>query len=171
MTHGLTVLGNFTWSKNLGQITLLNPNFDSTAPTNIQPSSPFVTCNFCGIVREPVNIDQPYLLNIVMTYKIPIFNSSGNRFVRGVLGGWTVTGSAQFQSGSLIGSPAAGNGNIFWTGVDPTKSISGVWSGQTNQRWFNNCVENAAGTAPHNRKRSQGREGIVLFHISANIEV
>ena len=147
MTHGLTVLGNFTWSKNLGQISLLNPNFDSTALTNIQPSSPFAPCNSCGVVREPVNIDQPYLLNIVMTYKIPIFNSSGNRFVRGLLGGWTVTGSAQFQSGSLIGSPAASNGNIFWTGVDPTKSISGVWTGQTTQRWFNNCVENAAGTA------------------------
>jgi hypothetical protein len=152
LSHGLTVQGNFTWSKNIGQTTLLNPNFDSTALTNVQPSSPFAVCNSCGVVREPVNIDQPFLLNIVMTYHLPIFNNAQNHFVRGALGGWTIAGTAQFQSGSLIASPAATN-NIFWTGVNPDKVIAGVWTGQTwngttgTGRWFNNCVLNSAGTA------------------------
>lgn len=144
ISHGLTVVGNFTWSKNIGQTTLLNPNFDSLSLTNVLPSSPFAACNACGVVREPVNIDQPFLLNIVMTYQLPIFNSTGNRFVRATLGGWTITGSAQFQSGSLIGSPG---GNFIWTGVDPSKPIAGVWTGQTMSRYFNNCVLNSAGTA------------------------
>lgn len=129
MTHGLTVMGNFTWSKNLGQNYLLNPNFDSI-------SNPY---------GAPVNIDQPFLVNVIMTYKLPLFNSSG-RIVSGILGGWSVAGSAQVQSGSLIASPASSN-NIKWTGVNPTKPIAGVWAGQTVGRWFNNCVLNAAGTA------------------------
>jgi hypothetical protein len=144
VTHGLTVIGNFTWSKNIGATTLLNPNFDTLSLTNVQPSSPFSVCNSCGVVREPVNIDQPFLFNIVMSYQIPLFNSSEHRFVKAALGGWTLTGTGQWQSGSLLASPT---GNLTWTGVDPTKVINGVWTGQTTSRWFNNCVLNSTGTA------------------------
>ncbi len=129
MTHGLTVVGNLTWSKNLGQNYLLNPNFDSLT----------------NVFRAPVNIDQPYLFNVVMTYKLPLFNSS-SRFVSGILGGWSMSGTAQFQSGSQIAAPSSSS-NVKWTGLDPTKVIPGVWTGQTMNRWFNNCVINSAGTA------------------------
>lgn len=130
LSHGLTFLTNFTWARNLDATHLFNPNFDNI-------SQPYVA---------PSGSEQPYLWNIAMSYNIPIFGSSSPRLLSSLLGGWTIAGNATFQSGGLVGTPSG----ILWTGLDPTKKISGVWTGQTMSHWFNNCIATADGTAIFN---------------------
>ncbi len=127
MDHGLTVLANFTWSRNLGATNWLNPNYDSLTQ----------------LTRQPVSIEQPFFTNIIVTYKPQFFDHS-NLLVRSVLGGWTISGDAQFQQGTLIPTPTPGT--ALWTGVDPSKSINGTFTHHSRARWFNNCVADATGT-------------------------
>jgi Carboxypeptidase regulatory-like domain/TonB dependent receptor len=130
VTNGLTALVDYTWSKNMGATLWLNPSYDSLT----------------NLVRAPTNIDQTHLLNIVMSYELPFFKATSNHFTKTVLGGWTISGTAQFQSGSLIapfqtntsdlGVPAG----VFSTGLNPTKK-NAAFSGQDSHgQWFNPCT-------------------------------
>ena len=123
LSRGLTMLSNYTWSKNLGASDYMNPNYDAM-----------------GSLRKALtSIDQPHLLNIAVTWQLPSLRIA-NRIGRAALTGWTVSGSAQFQSGSLINAP---NG-VFSTGIDPTATDQ-YWSGPSLQRWFNTCTVTTTG--------------------------
>jgi hypothetical protein len=89
--------------------------------------------------------DQKFRLSITMSYAIPFKQGfSTNQLVKalskGALGGWTVTGVAEFQSAPLIGTPAG----VISTGVDPTKPTA-YWTGPSLQRWINTCTITASG--------------------------
>lgn len=123
LAHGVALLSNYTWSKNLGATDYMNPNYDSVN----------------DLRKALTSIDQPHLLNIAVTWQLPSVQIS-SRLIRGALSGWTAAGSAQFQSGSLISAPSG----LFSTGVDPTKPDA-YWSGPSLQRWFNTCTITTTG--------------------------
>ena len=123
LSRGVALLSNFTWSKNLGATDYMNPGFDDER----------------DLRRALTSIDQPLLLNIAIAWQLPV-RRSGSRLVMGMLSGWSVAGSAQFQSGSLIGSPSG----VFSTGIDPMKPDQ-YWAGPSLLRWFNTCTFTATG--------------------------
>ena len=123
LTSGLTYFANYTWSKNIGATDYMNANYD---------------CETC-LRRALVSTDQPHLLNMGLVYRVPAIRSS--KVLNAAVGGWTVSGSAQFQSGNLIAAPTASGTNVFVqsTGLDPMKPTP-YWSGSTWQRYFNTCT-------------------------------
>ena len=122
VTRGLTVLANYTYSKNVGATGWLNPNYD---PMD-------------SLTRQPIGADLKHVINLVVNYQLPIFNSPEHKFVHATLGGWTIAGDAGFGSGSMTGMPNANS--VIYRGVNPGKYIPGVFTHHTRARWFNNCV-------------------------------
>ena len=128
VTQGLTVLATYTWSKNMGATDYMNANYD---------------CLDC--LRNTLqSIDQPQLVSISMTYRVPFFAKSANHFMRTAVGGWTIAGSSQFQSGNLIASPTQNGTNAFVqsTGINPSKP-DGYFNGPSPAQYFNTCTVNA----------------------------
>jgi hypothetical protein len=129
LSHGLTTLVSFTWAKNLGATDYMNGSYDDVN-------------NLRKVIQS---IDQKLRLNITLTYRIPFkdgfsSNAALKALSKGVLGGWTVSGIATFQTGNYLSTPAG----VWSTGVDPTKPTQ-YWSGPTLARWFNTCTITASG--------------------------
>ncbi len=135
LSKGLTVLGTYTWSKNLGRTDYTNPNYD---------------CLDC-LRKVVVSTDQPQLLSISMTYHMPFLTRSSNHFLKTAVGGWSIAGSAQFQSGAMINAPTANGTGAFVasTGIDPMKPTA-YWQGPSLQRKFNTCTVTQATGARSN---------------------
>jgi hypothetical protein len=129
LSHGLDAYVNFTWSKNLGATSYLNPSYDS--PT--------------ALTRQLVSMDVPFSTNIGMTWRLPFLTTDHHKFLRATLGGWSISGTAAFHSGVLVGSPS-GTSGVVWTGVDPGKNNLSFPT-RRRQEFNNSCVINAAGTA------------------------
>ena len=91
------------------------------------------------------SFDQPQVVNLSMTYWVPLFRGSSSQLLKTALGGWTISGSSQFQSGNLIASPTQNGTNAFVqsTGVNPT-AADADWSGPSSARFFNTCTVTAA---------------------------
>ena len=96
LTHGLSLLMNYTWSKNIEQDSLLNPtdtHFEKRIGTE----------------------DYPNHLVIASTYKLP-YSAIGGQSILGhlkhaLLGGWAASGSYLLQSG-----PPLSWGNLVYLG-------------------------------------------------------
>ncbi len=121
LSRRVALLSNFTWSKNVGATDYMNPNFDT------------------DLRRVLTSIDQPLLLNIAVSWQLP-GRRTGSHLLMGMLSGWAIAGSAQFQSGSLIGAPSG----VFSTGIDPMKPDPS-WAGPSLSRWFNTCTVTTTG--------------------------
>lgn len=119
VTHGLTLLMSYTYSKTLGYAGAFNGTVD-----------PFDSRLNYGLQ----SYDRPQNFNISYIYQLPdagtkYFNS--NKFANGVLNGWQVSGITNYQSGSPLSvstgtinctgnSTVCGNnfGADTWTGTD-----------------------------------------------------
>jgi len=107
VTHGLTLLASYTYSKTLGYSGAFNGTVD-----------PFNSRLNYGLQ----GYDRPQLFNISYIYQLPDAGSkyfSGNKIAGGVLNGWQLSGITNFQSGSPLavgfGSPGftcAGNATL-----------------------------------------------------------
>lgn len=97
LTKGLSVLANYTWSKNIEQISKLN---DSDVKYEKRTSS----------------FDYPQKFIVATTYTLPYSATGGSGFaghsLHALLGGWAVSGIYLLQSGAPIGF-----GNIIYSGV------------------------------------------------------
>ncbi|SNT36380.1 Carboxypeptidase regulatory-like domain-containing protein [Granulicella rosea] len=96
ISKGLSVIANYTYSKNIEQVTKLN---DSDTKYEKRVSS----------------FDYPHKLVIATTYTLPYSATGGSGFAshvtHAVLGGWAVSGIYLLQSGAPIGF-----GNIIYSG-------------------------------------------------------
>jgi hypothetical protein len=96
VTKGLSVIANYTWSKNIEQVTKLN---DSDTKYEKRVSS----------------FDYPNKLILATTYTLPYSATGGSGFAghltHAVLGGWAVSGIYLLQSGAPLGF-----GNIIYDG-------------------------------------------------------
>jgi hypothetical protein len=95
-SFGLSVTMAYTRSKTL---TVQAENYNGGGVINDQFNRP----NLKALASQ----DLPDVFVISYTYVLPKIGQ--NRFVRGVVGGWTLSGVMNYQSGGLIGNPGAQN--------------------------------------------------------------
>jgi hypothetical protein len=105
--HGLTTQLAYTWSHEIDQATNdlnglsnpYNPNYD----------------------RGSGGFDRRHIFNASYVYALPIYRNGGNAFERTVVGGWSISGITQIQTGVPI--------FIHYTGSDTV----GLGGGTTNR--------------------------------------
>jgi hypothetical protein len=125
-SHGLQVIANYTWSKNLNHT-----------------SSPDVFNRSLG--KDIVTINPPQQLRVSFEYQLqrpgPGTFLIGNRWVSYAIGGWAVSGSLFYQSGAFIGRPAHGAANPIsrWLGRGPggaqLKQVDGKYMNPWSVDW------------------------------------
>lgn len=124
MSKGVSMSASYTFSKNI----------EAVSYRNAQDSTP---------ERVIAAWDIPHNLQLNAVYELPFgagrqFLNSSPGVVKGIVGGWEISGIARIQSGMPIALP--GNPNTVPTGA------SMVASNQSLDRWFNNCTILANGT-------------------------
>ncbi len=125
LSHGLTVNGNFTWSKNLDLLS--SPDVFNT-----------------GLGKNISANDLPLQLRFSAQYVTPRAKVFGNKLAAYVLGDWTVGWYAQYQSAPIIALPASTGANPIskWLGrgPGPAQYVQGqsLWS--TNWTDYNGVV-------------------------------
>ncbi|HYO83482.1 MAG TPA: TonB-dependent receptor [Bryobacteraceae bacterium] len=95
-SYGLDFSVAYTWSKTL---TTTEDQDGSVVPTNNVFNR--------EIQKTLSRSDQPHVLVVAYNYQVPTFTS--NRFVRHVVGGWTLGGIMRYASGTPIRVPVAQN--------------------------------------------------------------
>ncbi|MGH9903859.1 MAG: hypothetical protein ACRD68_18775, partial [Pyrinomonadaceae bacterium] len=91
-SKGLAFTAAYTFSKTIDDST--NEVFSSVA----NPRRPQNNLNLRD-QRSLSDLDIPHRLAISFSYEFPFFNESENDFAKFLLGGWTISGIPQFQSG------------------------------------------------------------------------
>ena len=104
-TNGFSVQSAYTWGK------------AETNPSN--NNDLFNRANHKALQGS----DIPMAFNTGFSYELPKFTT--NKWVRSAIGGWTVSGLLQYQSGSLIGVPGSSNGSIGGQGSSENR-VPGV---------------------------------------------
>jgi hypothetical protein len=98
LTHGLSLIANYTWSKNIEQDTRLND-------TDVHYE------------KRVASYDYPHKLSIAAIYTLPFSTKGGEGFAghltHAVLGGWALSGIYSLQSGAPLGF-----GNLIYYGGD-----------------------------------------------------
>ncbi len=109
VTHGLTLLSSYTWSKTMGYSGGYNGTVD-----------PFNSKLNYGLTSYSL----PQILNVSYIYQLPDAGTkyfSGNKFAGGVLDHWQLSGITNFQSGApqtyIGGSGTTGTNNCYEGGV------------------------------------------------------
>jgi hypothetical protein len=99
LSHGFTILGNYTWSRSIDNIPY---GADVTSPilNATLTMSPYIP-NFKAIDTGPSDFDfnQTFVLSYV--WQLPEL-AHANRWLRGAAGGWEVTGITTAQTGRPI---------------------------------------------------------------------
>jgi hypothetical protein len=122
ISHGLTIQGNFTWSKIMDQNIYLNAQDSLDSPFRYQDPNPNLVGNLVGIYQFSTLSGKPAI-------------------ERWTLGGWQVNGVLRAQNGNLVANPGGSNGSAGT--VTPLSSAH--LGNATYGRYFNTCYENAAG--------------------------
>jgi hypothetical protein len=106
-SHGLDMTASFTWQKELTR------GAENQSGGGAQVNDVFN--------REQnkylSSFSQPFVFVTGINYEVPRFGS--NRYIRGALGGWTVSGIVKYASGLPIRVPAANNNlaNLLFRGT------------------------------------------------------
>ncbi|RSL17654.1 carboxypeptidase family protein [Edaphobacter aggregans] len=124
------------WIKTTGKLGYnLNATWSKTLGTSLQENPYDINRNY-----GPTSTDRPFVFNASYYYQTGRIGSS-NQFVRGLLGGWTISGISTWQSGGYI--PAAlGNGvpnfgmGLTYTGLPATAKAQGIGSGIGSATYF-----------------------------------
>ncbi|HMD70900.1 MAG TPA: hypothetical protein VKF41_06125, partial [Bryobacteraceae bacterium] len=95
-SHGLSITGAYTRSKTLD---VEAENYNGGGVINDQ----FNRRNLKALSAQ----DLPNVFVVSFNYVVPKLGS--NRYVRAVIGGWTISGVEQYQNGGLIAVPGAQN--------------------------------------------------------------
>lgn len=155
MSHGLSGLAFFTWSKNM---------------TNASgPGSSVYASSFGSALQypgdNPVEIDgsPAAIFGTSFSYQLPFgkgrsFMTTAPAVVDGVLGGWTISGSFRYTSGAALQidvvNPFAGNlgysslAPFAFANRDATKKAKGTWSGKFNPNRGDTYFNTAAFSSP-----------------------
>ena len=101
-SYGLSLQSALTWSK--AESTL--PNSDGRGGGTTTPGNIFNRQNFKSIT----SFNQPIIFNVGFSYELQKYRFLGtNKWVRGLVGGWTVAGLLQYSSGLPIPTPTSSN--------------------------------------------------------------
>jgi hypothetical protein len=127
-----------------------------------------------GYDNGPSGLDRTHIAFVNFVYDIPFLKNSSNRLLKSTVGGWSVSGIAQFQSGEPINVLLGGaNGNICNTLPNCTNRpdrVGGVSYPHTVDSWFTTSgfaipAAGAFGNTPFNYLRGPGRQNwnLALF--------
>ena len=130
LSHGFSMMANYTWSKTIEQNSLLNPS-DTSYEKHLSTQ------------------DYPHHLVISSTYKLPYASIGGDGFVghlkHAVLGGWAASGTYLLQSG-----PPLSWGNVIYLGGPLNLNTR-----ETNKPAFDiNQFDRASGDQPSDNIRT-----------------
>jgi hypothetical protein len=171
ITHDLNLRAFYTLSKAVDPTTGGNGGGDLGTVSN----------PFAGWVYDngPSGYDRRHIAVVDFIYDIPLFRHNDSKLVRGVAGGWEISGIITAESGLPInpqlGGAFGGFGNVGATNrPDLTGAVTYLSGGQTassgNPIWFSSSAFTAPtqgtfGTAGHNSLRGPGRDNwnISLF--------
>jgi hypothetical protein len=129
LSHGLFLVGSYTYSKNLQATSFLNPQ-DGTSQS--------------ALARSIAQYDVTDLLVVSGGYQLPFFAHSKG-LEHSFLGGWQLNAILTAQSGLPIVSPYTAsnspdaNSGAYSSGINPAISHP------TRQRWFNTCYIDLSG--------------------------
>jgi hypothetical protein len=103
-SHGLQILGNYTWEKALDDASVYGSNTSWTAGTTVTPQDP----NDLRLEYSLSDYDEPQILNIAYVYQLPFghgkaFGGSWSRPLNLILGGWQTQGVWRFDSSEPLG--------------------------------------------------------------------
>jgi len=121
VTHGLTLLTSYTYSKTLGYNSAFNGVVD-----------PFNSRLNYGLQ----SYDRPQNLNISYIYQLPNMGAkhfSGNRFAGGVLDNWQISGITNYQSGQPL---TIGNGTLTCKQATPITGTDLCNAGGNTPQYF-----------------------------------
>jgi hypothetical protein len=151
--HGLTLLSNVVWSKNIDNESAANEG-------NAGPPNPFNLQSGRGVS----DFDQRIRFNTSVNYKLPQFAASG--FTRVLVNGWEANGIVKVQSGLPITITSGVDNSISGVGNDYANFVPGVSpvrpAGVSKiKEWFNPAAftKNTIGTfgnVPRNYLRGPG---------------
>lgn len=126
-SHGFHMLGSYTLSKSIEQISYLANQAD-----------------WHEFDRVLTAVDAPHRLIVSGGWHLPWF-SSGPGWQKQLLGGWQISGIMTAQSGQPIATP----GNAVSSGLNPKLD------NPTRETWFNPCTLNVAGARQNCRTPDQ----------------
>jgi hypothetical protein len=114
-SKGLSLYGNYVWSKSLANVASSEPT-SNTGPLdyyNLQ------------LEKAVTGADRPHQIKAYGDYELPFGSGKtwGNRIGKvgnAIIGGWSVSGIVQYNSGTPIG-------------VGGTAALSGAWNGSRNR--------------------------------------
>jgi len=138
VTHGLTILSSYTWSKTMGYSGGYNGTVD-----------PFNSKLSYGLMSYSL----PQLFNISYIYQLPNAGSkyfSGNKVAGGILNGWQLSGITNVQSGGPQSFNGLGTITCYQggaknpsTGLCPNFNASGVgWYGTPDRSLYGQLLFN-----------------------------
>jgi hypothetical protein len=113
--RGLTVYGNYVWSKTLA-------NVSSSEPAS--NSGPLDYYNL-QLEKAVTSADRPNQIKAYLDYELPVgagktLLPGAGKVANAILGGWSVSGIVQYNSGAPIG-------------VGGSSALSGAWNGSRNR--------------------------------------
>jgi len=101
MSHGLTVMANYTWSKDLGTA-------DNSSEVNNSGAVPIQNAFLPPKSQKTyMSIDLPQMLKFEFREEIPTFGFASSGWKRAVFKGWTTDGIFSYQSGFVMPVPGA----------------------------------------------------------------
>ena len=124
------------WIKTTGHLNFnLNGTWSKTLGTSLQENPFDIDMNY-----GPTSVDRPFVFNSSYSYQTGSVHAF-NRFVNGLLGGWTISGISTWQAGGYI--PAAlGNGvpnfgmGLTYTGLPADAKAQGITTGIGSATYF-----------------------------------
>ncbi|HYK34465.1 carboxypeptidase-like regulatory domain-containing protein [Alloacidobacterium sp.] len=115
------------WIKTSGHLNFnLNGTWSRTLGTSLQTNPFDINLNY-----GPTSVDRPFVFNASYTYQTGAIHDF-NRFVNGLLGGWTISGISTWQAGGYIpaqlgnGVPNFGLGLTYATGLPADAKAQGI---------------------------------------------
>jgi hypothetical protein len=171
--HGLTLLGNYTWSKALDDLPW---NASATAIASGQSYVyPIYVSNFKALDYGPSDFDHRNVFSLSYVYNLPGMTNA-SRAMRLLTNGWQTTGLFQYRSGDPLtilsgSSNNSGSGQLRDRAVQTGNPYGGNACGSVapcrsflNQASFHN---NAVGTYGTVAKGSVTSPGFATWDISA----
>ena len=114
LTRGLTFRTTYTFGKNIDT----GGDFTNTASVEVPPEVGTASCELCSRFSDqkgPSIFDTPHVFILSYSYELP-FAAGTNGWKGALLGGWQISGTTLFQSGTTFhphtGSDSPGFGNV-----------------------------------------------------------
>ncbi len=122
--HGLTAMVSYTWAHSLD---------DSTS--TYSSSANGVDDSLLSRWYATSDLNRAQVFNASYIYYLPFFKNAGNRFVRGALGGWEISGITTFFTGQPVNINCGVNG--YGTGAATSVKCNTIGTLQIHKGTYN----------------------------------